>query len=65
MWGDLPRAAAEPYREATGLDEAAYRRGRGFALAPAISGFTYYRETSPRMSGLGLRTVRQLVTSLD
>lgn len=65
MWGDLPRAAAEPYREATGLDEAAYRRGRGFALAPAISGFTYYRETSPRMSGLGLRTVRQLVASLD
>lgn len=64
MWGDLPRSVADLYRASVGLDEAAYRRARGFALAPSISGFTYYRETSPRMSDLGLRTVRQLVASL-
>ncbi|MBS2937756.1 aminoglycoside phosphotransferase family protein [Nocardioides sp. J2M5] len=64
MWGNLPRSVAGLYRDATGLDEVAYRRARGFALAPSISGFTYYRETSPRMSELGLRTVRQLVASL-
>ncbi|CAM3523596.1 aminoglycoside phosphotransferase family protein [Nocardioides zeicaulis] len=64
MWGDLPRSVADLYRTSVGLDEAAYRRGRGFALAPSISGFTYYRDTSPRMSQLGLRTVRQLVASL-
>lgn len=64
MWGDLPRSVADLYRASVGLDEAAYRRARGFALAPSISGFTYYRDTSPRMSQLGLRTLRQLVASL-
>jgi aminoglycoside phosphotransferase (APT) family kinase protein len=65
MWGYLPAEAADDYREAVGLDEAAYRRARGFALAPSISGWTYYRETSPRLSALSLATVRRLVASLD
>lgn len=65
MWGNASPAMAARYREEVGLDDAAYRRGRGFALAPSISGFTYYRRTSPRMSQLGLRTLRQLVESLE
>ncbi|MFX5245360.1 phosphotransferase, partial [Acinetobacter baumannii] len=55
MWGSLPPSVAGLYRETVGLDEAAYRRARGFALAPAISGWTYYRDTAPHMSQLGLR----------
>jgi aminoglycoside phosphotransferase (APT) family kinase protein len=65
MWGYVPPAAAEPYREAVGLDEAAYRRARGFALAPAISGWTYYRHTAPETSRGALETVRRLIASLD
>ncbi len=65
MWGSLPPSVAELYRDTVGLDEAAYRRARGFALAPAISGWTYYRDTAPHMSQLGLRTVRQLIASMD
>lgn len=65
MWGSLSPSVAGLYRETVGLDEAAYRRARGFALAPAISGWTYYRDTAPHMSQLGLRTVRQLIASMD
>ena len=65
MWGYVPPAASEPYREAVGLDEAAYRRARGFALAPAISGWTYYRHTAPETSRGALETVRRLIASLD
>ena len=64
VWGYLPVAVADLYRETVGLDEAAYRRGRGFALAPAISGLTYYRDTAPHFSAAGLATVRALVASL-
>ena len=64
MWGYLPLTVAALYRETVGLDEAAYRRARGFALAPAISGWTYYRETAPHLSAAGLATVRALVASL-
>lgn len=65
MWGYLPESAAALYREEVGLDEAAYRRARGFALAPAISGWTYYRETAPEISRGSLGTVRKLIASLD
>ena len=64
MWGYLPASAAATYRDAVGLDEAAYRRGRGFALAPAISGMTYYRDTAPHLAALGRSSVRALVASL-
>ncbi|MGO1739262.1 MAG: aminoglycoside phosphotransferase family protein [Actinomycetaceae bacterium] len=65
MWGYLPEQVSGLYREGLGLDEAAYRRGRGFALAPAISGMTYYRDTAPHLARLNLRTVQRLVASLD
>lgn len=65
MWGYLPAEVADAYRAAVGLDEAAYRRARGYALAPNISGWTYYRTTSPQMSAESLATVRRLVASMD
>lgn len=65
MWGYVPASVAELYRDAVGLDEAAYRRARGFALAPAISASTYYRETAPDIAVSALGTVRRLIASLD
>ncbi|TWP33223.1 aminoglycoside phosphotransferase family protein [Leekyejoonella antrihumi] len=64
MWGYLPASVATLYRAAVGLDEAAYRRARGFALAPAISGWIYYRDTAPHLSALGLAAVKSLIASL-
>ena len=65
MWGYVPASVADLYRDAVGLDEAAYRRARGFALAPAISASTYYRETAPEIAVSALGTVRRLIASLD
>jgi aminoglycoside phosphotransferase (APT) family kinase protein len=64
MWGYVPATVAELYRDEVGLDEAAYRRARGFALAPAISASTYYRDTSPQTARGALVTVSRLVASL-
>jgi aminoglycoside phosphotransferase (APT) family kinase protein len=65
MWGYLPVQVAEVYRAEVGLDEAAYRRARGFALAPSISAPTYYRDTAPEIARHSLGTVRRLVASLQ
>jgi aminoglycoside phosphotransferase (APT) family kinase protein len=64
MWGYLPESVADLYRATVGLDEAAYRRARGFALAPSISASTYYRETAPEIARGALETVRRLIASL-
>lgn len=64
MWGYLPETVSRLYCDEAGLDEAAYLRGRGFALAPAISGFTYYRHSNPRMSQQALVTVQRLINTL-
>lgn len=64
LWGSLPPGVERLYLEATGLDEAAWRRARGYRLAPAISGAVYYRDTAPEMSRGGLATVRALIDSL-
>lgn len=65
MWGYVPEPVSDLYRQEVRLDEAAYRRARGFALAPAISGMTYYRDTAPHLAGPCVRTVQRLVASLD
>ena len=46
-WNWFRGDAAAAYRDAVGLDDAAWRRGRGWAIVPAISGLTYYETTSP------------------
>jgi aminoglycoside phosphotransferase (APT) family kinase protein len=63
-WGFLPPTAAETYREALGLDDAAWLRGRGWALQPAISGLTYYEQTAPHMSEASRRIVDRVVADL-
>lgn len=64
MWGSLPPGVEHLYFEATGLDEAALRRARGYRLAPSISGAVYYRDTAPEISRGSLETVRRLIASL-
>jgi len=41
------QASRSAYRDAVGLDEHAWRRGRGWALVPSVSALTYYETTSP------------------
>ena len=65
MWGYLPASVADLYRSELGLDEAAYRRARGFALAPSISALTYYRDTAPWIAEGSLDTLRRLLASMD
>ncbi|MRX42113.1 aminoglycoside phosphotransferase family protein [Agromyces kandeliae] len=46
LW-DLPSAARRGYWDAIDLDESTWLRARGWAIAVAVSGIPYYRETFP------------------
>ncbi|GAA5156580.1 hypothetical protein GCM10023340_44830 [Nocardioides marinquilinus] len=54
LLGAGPRAV---FRDAVGHDEATWRRARGWALAPALTGIPYYWDTVPAFAQRGQRTV--------
>jgi aminoglycoside phosphotransferase (APT) family kinase protein len=45
-WSLFPRHARDAYREALGIDDATWERGKGWVLT-GVSGIPYYRETNP------------------
>lgn len=49
--------ARRVYREAIGYDEATWRRARGWALLPSLTGLSYYRHTFPKMMELARGTI--------
>lgn len=61
MWAWFGPRTRETYRDAVGLDEAAWRRGRGWALVPAVSGLVYYWDTAPHLVESSRRTLRAVV----
>lgn len=62
-WAWFDAGAREIYREAVGLDEAAWRRGRGWALVPAVSGLVYYWDTAPEIVERSFRTIEAVLAS--
>lgn len=49
------------FREAMGLDEAAWQRGRGWAFEMAIGGLHYYEHSNPIFFQLAERTLNRLL----
>ncbi|MEU6867536.1 aminoglycoside phosphotransferase family protein [Streptomyces sp. NPDC046876] len=49
-WYVLPREARDVFRAAARADEAAWARGRGWALSVALMEADYYRDTNPAMA---------------
>ncbi|PLW74333.1 phosphotransferase [Streptomyces sp. SCUT-3] len=49
-WNLLPAGAREVFREALGVDDATWRRGRGRTLSQALIALPYYRRTNPAMA---------------
>lgn len=56
---DEPHRSA--FRDAMGLDDAAWRRGRGWAFEMAIGGLHYYEHTNPLFFRIARRTLRRLM----
>ncbi|MFF2078820.1 aminoglycoside phosphotransferase family protein [Kitasatospora sp. NPDC058162] len=59
-WYVLPASARDSFRTAVGADDAAWERGRGWALSVALMELDYYRDSNLRM----VRTARHVVGEL-
>lgn len=59
-WTLLSAETRGTFRAAAGFDDAAWARGRGWALT-FVSGIDYYRHTNPAMAELGRRAVAEVL----
>ena len=49
-WNLLPSSARPVLRDASGVDEATWQRGRGWALSVALIQLPYYRDRNPPLA---------------
>lgn len=62
-WTVFTGAARTAYREALGVDEAMWRRAKGWTIVPAVNGIGYYRHTRPDLSALAREHIEAVLGS--
>ena len=60
-WNLLPSEAREVFREALGVDDATWIRGRGRTLSQALIALPYYRTTNPAMADNARHVIREVL----
>ncbi|MEV8478323.1 aminoglycoside phosphotransferase family protein [Streptomyces sp. NPDC051173] len=60
-WNLLPADAREVFREALGVDDATWIRGRGRTLSQALIALPYYRKTNPAMAHNARQVIRTVL----
>ncbi|MFI8993184.1 aminoglycoside phosphotransferase family protein [Streptomyces sp. NPDC053542] len=61
-WYLLPAGARAVFRTAVGADDAAWARGRGWALSVALAELRYYRVTNPVMAAIARHVIEEILT---
>lgn len=56
-WTYLPVEVRDAFRDVAGLDDAAWARGRGWALSFAVIALPYYRSSNPVLARIARRTI--------
>jgi aminoglycoside phosphotransferase (APT) family kinase protein len=60
-WNFFSGDAREAFRAALPVDEAAWARGRGWALSVGLIAFPYYQTTNPALAGISRRAIEQVL----
>lgn len=60
-WNLLPADARDVFREALGVDDATWIRGRGRTLSQALIALPYYRKTNPVMARNARHVIRAVL----
>ncbi|MEV7382487.1 aminoglycoside phosphotransferase family protein [Streptomyces lydicus] len=61
-WYVLPAEGRGVFRAAVAADDAAWARGRGWALSVALMELRYYRDTNPRMAAIARHVLGELLS---
>jgi aminoglycoside phosphotransferase (APT) family kinase protein len=59
-WGLFPPDARQAYRDALGVDDAAWERGKGWVLT-GVFGISYYRGTNPALVDNSIRAIEAVL----
>jgi aminoglycoside phosphotransferase (APT) family kinase protein len=62
-WNLLPSAARDIFRDAAGIDDAAWARGQGWALSMAVIQLPYYRTTNPIISANARHVIGEVLAA--
>ena len=60
-WNLLRGDAREAFRAGVGVDDAAWSRGRGWALSMALIQLPYYKDTNPALAASARHVIAQLI----
>ncbi|MEV6549670.1 aminoglycoside phosphotransferase family protein [Streptomyces sp. NPDC051597] len=60
-WNLLPADAREVFRDALGVDDATWRRGRGRTLSQALIALPYHRTANPAMAANARHVIRAVL----
>ncbi|MEE1809403.1 aminoglycoside phosphotransferase family protein [Streptomyces sp. BE133] len=60
-WYLLPAHARGTFRTAANADDAAWARGRGWALSTALGELRYYRDSNPAMAAIARHVIREVL----
>ncbi len=63
-WSVFSKAGREIFRQALGVDDATWSRGRAYALHQALLIIPYYPKTNPEFVAMAKRTVEEILTEL-
>lgn len=64
-WSLLPAAARAVFRQALGVDEATWARGRGWALSVALIALPYYRTSNPVLVASARHTIAEILAEQE
>jgi aminoglycoside phosphotransferase (APT) family kinase protein len=60
-WNLLPTASRRLYREVLEVDDATWRRGRGWALSVALIQLPYYKDTNPSLAANARHVISEVL----
>lgn len=63
-WSLFPPDARQAYRDALGIDDATWERGRGWVLT-GVFGIPYYRDTNPVLVADKIRAIEAVLADSD
>ena len=60
-WWLFSKEGRQSFRQELNVDDACWRRGRGWALSMAVIALPYYMDTNPRFVAVGERALREVL----
>jgi aminoglycoside phosphotransferase (APT) family kinase protein len=61
-WNLFSGESREAFRAALAVDDAAWARGRGWALSVGLIALPYYQHTNPELAGISRRAIENVLT---